>query len=158
MTTRLREGLLRGLLAKDVSRLWLLLLLLLTIWVVAERCLLGLESRLLLQEIRLLLLLELIEARWLWPKAISISIWVACLLWLLWLLRVLVVQESCAHRLLDRVSKPVYSTLLLITLIPASGLRLCWGRRIIEQGGCILVFQFPPSELLFFLAKPDSLC
>ena len=156
MATRLREGLLRGLLAEDVTRL---LLLLLTIRVVAKRCLLRLDSRLLLQETRLLLLLllllKLIEPRWLWPKAVSISILVACLLWLL---GVLIVQEPCAHWLLDRISKPIYSTLLLISLIPAGGLRLCWGRRIIKQGCCILIFQFPPSQLLLFLAKLNSLC
>ena len=66
----------------------------------------------------------------------------------LWLLLLLIV--------IHRIPKPIDSTTLLISLIPASLLRLLRRGGIVEQRGCIALFEFLPPQLFLFFTKLNS--
>jgi len=76
-------------------------------------------------------------------------------------LRILVVQVTGCHGLLllsiDRVTEPVHRTLLLISLVVASGLDLGRGG-VVKERVRIALLQLPPPQLLLFLAELDRLC
>lgn len=74
------------------------------------------------------------------------TIQIASVLWLLLLLI-----------LIHRIPKPIDPTTLLISLIPASLLRLLTRRGIVEQRGCITLFKLLPPQFFLFLAELDSL-
>lgn len=109
------------------------------------------------------LMLRLIIAGLLWLLiwvVVPVAVLESCLLILhpCWLtIEIIEIAGALRLLLIHRVTRPVYGTLLLITLIPASCLRLGrLRRRIIYQQILIAVFKFSLSQVLFFLAQSNS--
>jgi hypothetical protein len=134
---------------------------LLTIWIVCvKRSLLWLHVALLSKLVEAGLLRLLLE-----PIVATIAILESSLLLTLharWL-RVRIVQESCILRLLlvlvDEVTEPIDSALLLVSLVVSRGLILGrLRRRISKQEVSIALFQLPLSKFFLLFAKPNSFC
>jgi len=107
----------------------------------------ALEARIVSCWLRLRLRLLLLEATI--SKTVLIAGWLRLQAksWILLLLRI------------NHISKPIHGWLLLVTLIPASGLRNSWLRRCwrsIEEQIRICVFQFPSTKFFLFLAEFDG--
>jgi hypothetical protein len=125
---------------------------LLPIWVVrVERSLLRLHEillRLLLLTIRKPCVLSLLLI-----TTITISIWIASLLWLHAKSRILLLLW------VNHISKPVHTWLLLVALIPAGWLGNCGlSGCVVEKQVGICLFKFSSPEVLLLFAQFKGLC